>query len=311
MQGKSFGGIVLILIGVVFLVNQTGWFHFDIGYIFSTYWPVVLIGLGLIGLLFQSRHYSGGFGSYFWNLFLIALGVMFLNNNLQLFDWKFDIGDIIRIFIPVAIISYGLKMLFYSSERDQYKYAEREARRAERYARKAQRAAERDARIYAQRHAHQQHQQHQPESQQHHSHHHNDHPHDGWDWKQNGVQNRSNMFGDMHIGQDYWELHPMNISHFIGDTELDLTKAEVPIGETRLNISAFIGDVKVYVPHDVDLELSCTASSFMGDILVFERMENGMFKHMEYMTPSYREASKKIKLNVSMFIGDVKVMRVG
>ena len=29
----------------------------------------------------------------------------------------------------------------------------------------------------------------------------------------------------------------MNISHFIGDTVLDLTKAQIPAGETRLHIS--------------------------------------------------------------------------
>jgi lia operon protein LiaF len=340
MQGKSFGGIILILVGLVFLGNQTGWFDVNIGYIFSTYWPVILIGFGLCGLLFGGRHHSGG-SSYLWNLILIAIGVIFLNNNLRWFEWHFDFGDIIRFLVPVLIILYGLKLLFRSSDYDDRKYAAREARRAERYAQKAARDAEREARKYAARYGHKgaysnnsgqppHHSEHEHNAGQHgihhgpehgpehgpqhgpqHGPHHGHHQQNGWEWKQNGVQNRSNMFGDMHIGQDYWELHPMNISHFIGDTELDLTKAEVPFGETRITVSAFIGDVKVYVPSDVNLELSCTASSFMGDIRVFERMENGLFKHMEYTTPSYREAGKKIKLTVSMFIGDVKVMRVG
>ena len=61
------------------------------------------------------------------------------------------------------------------------------------------------------------------------------------------VQTRSGFIGDIYLGHDYWELKPMNISHFIGDTVLDLTKAQILPGETVINISSFIGDVKIYL----------------------------------------------------------------
>jgi len=103
----------------------------------------------------------------------------------------------------------------------------------------------------------------------------------------------------------------MNISLFIGDTVLDLTKAQIPYGETRINISSFIGDVKVFVPNDRDLGLSVISSSFIGDTKVYERHEGGFFKHVKFETPYYHEADKRIRLNVSSFIGDVRIVKVG
>ncbi|MNC33749.1 hypothetical protein D3C75_821550 [compost metagenome] len=136
---------------------------------------------------------------------------------------------------------------------------------------------------------------------------------DSW-YDQNGGKppvERSNFIGDIHLGRDYWQLEPMNISHFIGDTMIDLTKASIPMGETKLTVSAFIGDVKVFVPNDIQLEISVSASAFIGDMRVLDRYEGGMFRNMRYDTRNYAEADKKIHLTVSMFIGDITVKRVG
>ena len=103
----------------------------------------------------------------------------------------------------------------------------------------------------------------------------------------------------------------MNISHFIGDTIIDLTKAQVPIGETKLNISAFIGDVKVFIPNDMDIELSVSSSSFLGDSHIFKKRESGFLRSMKEETKDFGQADKQIKLQVSLFIGDINVQRVG
>jgi lia operon protein LiaF len=122
---------------------------------------------------------------------------------------------------------------------------------------------------------------------------------------------RSNFIGDIHLGQEYWQLEPTNVSHFIGDTIIDLTKANIPFGETKLTVSAFIGDVKVFVPNDIQLEISVSASAFIGDMKVMDRYESGLFRNMKYDSLHYSEADKKINLTVSMFIGDITVKRVG
>lgn len=133
----------------------------------------------------------------------------------------------------------------------------------------------------------------------------------GWEPHKRRAVERSNFIGDIHLGHDYWELEPTNVSHFIGDTIIDLTKAHIPYGETKLTVSSFIGDVKVFVPNDVQVEVSVTASAFIGDMKVLDRHEGGLFRHMKYDTKHYSEAEKKISLTISMFIGDVFVKRVG
>jgi len=133
----------------------------------------------------------------------------------------------------------------------------------------------------------------------------------GWTHGKPGVENRSGFIGDIHIGGDYWELRPMNISLFIGDTVLDLTKAQIPCGETRVNISSFIGDVKVFVPNDRDLGISVSSNSFIGDTKVIDRYEGGFFKNVKFETPYYHEADRRVRLNVSSFIGDVRIVKVG
>ncbi|WP_235885381.1 cell wall-active antibiotics response protein LiaF [Paenibacillus cymbidii] len=138
------------------------------------------------------------------------------------------------------------------------------------------------------------------------SHHHGHH----WQWQQ-GVQHRSSFIGDIHMGKEFWKLEPMNISHFIGDTVIDLTTASIPNGETRIDVSAFIGDVKLFVPNDMQVEVKVSTSAFIGDMKVFDRHEGGLFRNMQMQTPRYADADKKIRVNVSMFIGDVTVKRVG
>ena len=128
-------------------------------------------------------------------------------------------------------------------------------------------------------------------------------------WQSRGTHSR--FIGDIYFGDDYWELTPMNISHFIGDTTLDLTKAQVPIGETRIQISSFIGDVKVYVPNDLRIGIQVMSSCLIGDVKVLDQKRGGFFNQMSVATPSYQDAEQRVVLVVSSFIGDVRIMKVG
>jgi len=139
--------------------------------------------------------------------------------------------------------------------------------------------------------------------------------HHGWDdprWSWNHKSAQHHRFiGDIYIGHDYWELKPMNISLFFGDTTLDLTKAQIPVGETKIYVSCFIGDVKVFVPNDPGLGVQVVSSSLIGDVRVWDRKRGGFFNHMSLETPGYRDTDKRIVLVASAFIGDVRVTKVG
>jgi len=141
-------------------------------------------------------------------------------------------------------------------------------------------------------------------------HEHREYIHHVWS-KVAGRQNRSTFVGDVYLGAEHWELTSTDIAHFLGDTVIDLTTASIPFGETVLTVSAFMGDVKLYLPNDIDVEICVEASSFMGHMNILDRNEKGMMRYIRTQSSHYSDAGKKIKLFVSMFIGDVLVKRVG
>ncbi|NEW08242.1 hypothetical protein GK047_19765 [Paenibacillus sp. SYP-B3998] len=125
------------------------------------------------------------------------------------------------------------------------------------------------------------------------------------------VLHRHGFIGDVHLGQDPWELKPLQISHFIGDSVIDLTRASIPLGETPIHITAFIGDVKIFIPNDIDVEVRVMASSFIGDMKVLDRRESGFLRNVRTQTSHYEEAERKLIVTTSMFIGDITIKRIG
>lgn len=97
-------GLLLIGIGVLFLLNQLDLINVDLGYIFSTFWPVFLIWFGL-----QSLIYARG-GALWGAVVPIIIGTYFLGRNLDLVDFSF--GDLIKYAIPIILIGFGLQVIF-------------------------------------------------------------------------------------------------------------------------------------------------------------------------------------------------------
>ncbi|MCJ8013360.1 cell wall-active antibiotics response protein LiaF [Paenibacillus sp. KQZ6P-2] len=361
---RLFGGVVLIGIGVIFLLNQLGVIDVSLGYIIGHYWPVILIILGAKELLKGRKSFVGA-------AFLLLIGTYFLGRN-EGWDW-ISPGSFFKIIIPALLIIAGLYVIFKPHDRtppprphggddqpaftpeppepedltanstldQQFEekfgipYTERNQSEhkgphveidddddddfdmddtddddiKDRY--KHYKKRYKQQKKYHQQMRHQMRHQMRQERRHGHSewdggHHefHGGHP-DG------GKINRSAFIGDIHLGRDYFELKPTNLSQFIGDTVLDLTNAHIPYGETKINISAFIGDIKVYVPDDTDLGISVNSSSFIGDMSVLNESRSGFMSSFQTKTPFYKEARKKIRINISAFIGDIKVNKVG
>lgn len=372
------------------MLRQAGVIDFDIGLVAATYWPALLLMLGILNVFSKS--------SFFGSAVLIIVGVLFLGRNLDWFTWS--VHDLLQFGGPLILILIGLRVIFKPKKKivtDQaapedewkaYTYSQLDVQvppapplhpdptkqmnpeeaevippvppvppvppapsspygpnpggesssSAKKMAFEAEKppaepasgydpAFERMDKYQRKLSRHQEHVQRwndrankmraRMEQNSYHrmKHHHMKHHHrnDRVEWWNHdpGVQTRSGFIGDIYLGQDYWELKPMNISHFIGDTVLDLTKAQIPPGETIVNISSFIGDVKVYLPNDYEIGVHVVSSAFVGDVAVLEHREGGIFKNMDIQTPYFPDTDKKIKLHVSTFIGDVRVTKVG
>ena len=113
------------------------------------------------------------------------------------------------------------------------------------------------------------------------------------------------VFGDTKHVDFSGDIDGTELSHFIGDTELNLTGAQLKPGINRMDISSFIGDIKVLVPDGMAVEVHCSGA--FGDYFLLDHKEDGIFVSTTGKTPGYDAAENKLKLNCSAFIGDIKV----
>ncbi len=51
MKSHVVAALILILVGLLFLANNLGWTHLSIGRLISTWWPAILVAVG-VGMLF-------------------------------------------------------------------------------------------------------------------------------------------------------------------------------------------------------------------------------------------------------------------
>ncbi|WDF49680.1 cell wall-active antibiotics response protein LiaF [Paenibacillus sp. KACC 21273] len=355
---KTFWGIGLIGIGVVFMLNRMNLIDWGIGDVISLLWPLILLEIGLNELLFKCKRDIGG-----W--IMTVLGVYFLGRNIGMIDYS--LIDAVKMMMPLLLVLGGLHLIFnrrqpkksskqqpplnedYSappppppaSPLDDWFEQEMERKGkpvhstdyTKEFVERSSSSSEsprstygtdqqsfrtkinlnkEDIRSYYKnqnKDAHrEQWKQHRHDWKKHHR------KKCGYDYDYDydpSVETKSGFIGDVHIGKDYFELKPMNISHFIGDTMLDLTKAQIAYGVTRIEISAFIGDVKVYIPSGIEVGIKAQGNSFIGDMNILGREREGMMSHMDGETIGYEEAGKQIELVVNAFIGDIQISRVG
>ena len=97
-RGRFSFGLFVIIIGVIFLLGSLD--KIDVGDVFSTYWPMILIFFGLMHLL-SSNFRNAGAG-----IIMILIGGFFQLDRLDL------IGTTIwRLFWPLMIIGVGFWIL--------------------------------------------------------------------------------------------------------------------------------------------------------------------------------------------------------
>lgn len=97
-QGRIFWGLLLVVLGFLFLFDQMG--KLDFGDLVGRYWPVIFILIG-VSILLSNNFKNAGSGVFF-----ILFGAFFLLLRLHLFDralWHY--------LWPVAIIAVGLWVL--------------------------------------------------------------------------------------------------------------------------------------------------------------------------------------------------------
>lgn len=104
MKDRSTFGIILILLGLGFLLDQFNIISFN--NIVSNYWPIILIVIGGFGFLNKKS-------SKAINGLLIVFGLLFQARNIGLID-----VNIYKVFWPIILIVVGIRILFEKTNKD-------------------------------------------------------------------------------------------------------------------------------------------------------------------------------------------------
>lgn len=115
---------------------------------------------------------------------------------------------------------------------------------------------------------------------------------------------KKSFIGEVHYTERF-ELKDFSIQQAIGDVKIDLTKALVHEGETVIIVNGWVGSIDIYVPYDLPVFID--ASVFFGELEIFDKHETGMNRHITTKSTQYDEAAKKVKIILSLFIGDIDV----
>ncbi|MBO8171562.1 MAG: hypothetical protein H0Z33_06720 [Bacillaceae bacterium] len=116
---------------------------------------------------------------------------------------------------------------------------------------------------------------------------------------------KSSLLGDFHLMNQRFELKDMNIWHGIGDVKIDLSKALIAEGETVLIINGWIGDIDIYIPYDLDVSVNATVT--VGDLDILGYQQGGINRHIAVSTRDYQTSTRRVKIMLSLFIGDIDV----
>jgi hypothetical protein len=123
-----------------------------------------------------------------------------------------------------------------------------------------------------------------------------------------GASSASNwyLFGDVKRSGE-WAVTDEEFWLLFGDTKLDFTRAQLPVGETTFRINGFIGDVDVTVPPDVGVLVS--ASGFIVDVRTPAEKIDRFLSLANVASPNYVTAERKLHLSTIFFIGDIDVLQ--
>ncbi|WP_017728663.1 cell wall-active antibiotics response protein LiaF [Halalkalibacterium ligniniphilum] len=280
MSKQTLLGIIIVMIGLTILLEA---FRFSIDLLVI---PLIFL---LLGLFFYRRQHR-----------LLSI-VFFILGAAILFDRLFHV-NLFGLLFAGAIVYYGVKLL---GGKDTEKQDKKKARRRER--KKANKRDQDKEQWYQEEEGD------RPVSQDETFSFHRSETETKKDEKKQETiyvspSMRRSLIGEIHYVHDQFELQDTTIWNGIGDVKMDFSKAIIPEGETVVIIQEVIGNIHLFVPED--LAVSIQASTWIGEISLFQRKQSGFNQTISIATKEYKQSPRRLKLVISTGIGEVKVRAV-
>lgn len=105
-----------------------------------------------------------------------------------------------------------------------------------------------------------------------------------------------------------WTVQDEEYWNFVGDIELDLTRADIPPGETLIRGFGFVNDVDIVLPAGVGLALDL--ASFVSSVKVDGQEEENFLSPVHWRSEDYKAAERRVRFDLIQFVGEVTVRQV-
>lgn len=123
-----------------------------------------------------------------------------------------------------------------------------------------------------------------------------------------GIGTQAVLLGDLRR-RGNWAVQNEEIWLGVADVDLDFSGAEIPLGETRIRIYGFVGDVDVFVPAEVGV--SVYAAGFVVDSNLLGHDQDAILVPVEAVSENYNTAERRLRIEMTGFVCDLKVKQTG
>ncbi len=269
MRKSAWSGVVLVLIGLLFLikqlpVGQSLWLHAS-----HLVWPIIWIAIGFLSLGGSSKYRVSWTSAFF-----IVFGLVYLVRNMGFAPLQ-TIGSG-TLFWSMAIIFAGLSMIVQPRRRGisvQVKHKGKtisvwdglpddERKQGKSYGSMFNRAGK---------------------------------------W--------SHLMGETVVGNQPWTM-PRRAEVFtgMGESRINLVTAHLEEGEYTLDVSGWMGEIRVLVPKD--LAITVNATMHVGQVDVFGDSHGGLVRDVTYQDPDFNAATTRLVIFAHLSIGQIDIVRV-
>ncbi|UCZ52115.1 cell wall-active antibiotics response protein LiaF [Bacillus shivajii] len=119
---------------------------------------------------------------------------------------------------------------------------------------------------------------------------------------------KNRFFGKQKTSQKPYQWRDINVHGGIGDRIIDLSNT-VLREDGVISIRHGIGDIKVYIPYEVEVKID--HSAVFGRATIFQERHESLFnKKLSYVTAGYNDGTPRVKIVTSILSGDIEVKRI-
>jgi len=119
-----------------------------------------------------------------------------------------------------------------------------------------------------------------------------------------GGSGKTAIMGSVDAGDAPWKLESGSYLAFMGGMDLDLTTAEIPEGETVLDLTAVMGGIDIIVPSHVSV--SCEGTAVMGAISLLGNEDGGVMASHKTGN-QVKQSHSLIRVQARSFMGGVEI----